>query len=934
MRKIPTDIFNLITNAWMTPLMKKMGKDGLPDEKYKTGNIMNLFDRDVDRLYAGLTVIKNALYPIFLILINFIFLQALVGLTALFVAIFYFILLVPIIYLEVIGAALNTSFNILQDSRGNMLREIFKTYLYLDIISGQIASLKNILANVLNIYEAYQLISDYLLSKEICATRLISLDDTAIKLEDVTWKWQDVDYIMKMHNRHVEEIRYIGKKEFPPLECKENANTFELKDWNISIKKGSLIGVVGAVGSGKSTLFEGLTSQLKELNGNITLNGQVAYYRQNPWIMIDDIQTNIVFGKEFNGAKLERIINACGLVQDLNALEDGVRSKLGESGINLSGGQKSRVSLARCLYADADIYLLDDPLSALDAHVGRLVFEKAIKTELAGKTVLLATHQLQYMQHMDQIIVIENGKIVDFGTYDALINNKIGVFKKMVSSYAFETLAGFEDEDVKLNLPLSENSKLGAKNFVKVEKKQRVNVSNLGKYPALRVQKILLAIAYSLILYVRDIYDKATLEIKRSFSLYQSAANSIKVETIAGLPTINSFFGGQEYFEERYHKFFDRCSGIVAMVQYNNLWYQFRVKELSSLISIGVVIGALVSNQRSTFFSATAGLAITQSESCANELIQLIVSLAQNKSTMNSFERILDYCYETEQEAPAQMPNDTTDGTWPSKGVIEINSLVMAYHSKPESNILRDLSVSILPAEKVGVVGRTGSGKSTLALAFFRILEPKSGTILIDGIGNYCSNLDIGSVGLSTLRKSIHIISQEASLFPGTIRYNLCLDDSFTDEELWNVLEMVGLKDYVSQLPDKLEHELIGNASNLSAGQGQLLCLARAIAKKPKVLILDEASSSIDVEADKKLQSVLRSELNGTTIISIAHRLNTIADFDRVLVLDQGEMREYDSPYQLLQNSDSEFSKLVEASGPANAQAIREIAFSKYQLDL
>ncbi|KAJ3307872.1 hypothetical protein HDV04_002382 [Boothiomyces sp. JEL0838] len=291
---------------------------------------------------------------------------------------------------------------------------------------------------------------------------------------------------------------------------------------------------------------------------------------------------------------------------------------------------------------------------------------------------------------------------------------------------------------------------------------------------------------------------------------------------------------------------------------------------------------------------------------------------------MNSFQRIIEYINETPKEGAMELPTDPKDRSWPSAGAVEISRLCMAYHSKPEKHVINNLCISINPGEKIGVVGRTGSGKSTLALAFFRILEPKSGSIAIDG-------RDIAQLGLKTLRRNIDIIAQEANIFSGTIRYNLCLDSAFSNEELWQALELVGMKEHVSQLPEKLEHEVIGGGSNLSAGQKQLLCLARVLIKKPKVLVLDEASSSIDGEADKLLQTVLRNTLKDTTIISIAHRLNTVADFDRVLVLDQGEMTEFDCPHVLLQDPSSEFSKLVESSGGANAQAIKDIARAAYQ---
>ncbi|KAJ3320045.1 hypothetical protein HDV06_005695 [Boothiomyces sp. JEL0866] len=401
------------------------------------------------------------------------------------------------------------------------------------------------------------------------------------------------------------------------------------------------------------------------------------------------------------------------------------------------------------------------------------------------------------------------------------------------------------------------------------------------------------------------------------FLISQAAADALKAESVTGLATISSFPKVSDYFKKRCVTMSIPLMDKIGLTQYNRYWYQFRVSMINLLVSIGIIAAALLSSSRSTIFSA---LALTQAETCSTQLIELVGFIAQNKSQMNSFERVLEYCNDIDQEAANNLKTDPD--VWPVAGKIQVNNLTMSYHSKPDVDVLKNFSLTVNAGEKIGVVGRTGSGKSTLALALFRIMEPKSGSIVIDDIA-------ITKVGLSTLCGNLFIISQEANVFTGTIRYNLSLNSAYTDEQLWDALEMVGLKEYVSQLPDKLDHQLVDNGSNLSVGQGQLLCLARAIAKKPKVLILDEASSSIDGEADKMLQQVLRKGLVETTIISIAHRLNTIADFDRVLVLDQGQLAEFDTPYNLLQNPESEFTKLVEASGSANSRAIRDIAEKK-----
>ncbi|KAJ3255369.1 hypothetical protein HK103_006288 [Boothiomyces macroporosus] len=1142
MNKLECRYWNFVFLTVYTKLLTLSSTSRL---KYNMGNIMNLAGRDSSRLLGGLKIIQDGFFPIFLILVNFAFVYTLLGVTAVYAALFYFLMIVPMIFLILTNTKFTTSKNILSDSRGNLLREILKniknikfcniesyfsksvfdniakdvkigkkiykvsrlqmtftktistfltgltfilysvlgntvspaiifpTYMYLDEICNQFDTLQKLSGSLLNTYESYQIMKDFLLAEERTATSQSSGDaDVALELQNVTWKWRDSKYVKMVHDRKLKQMRYISKVKLEKMEYTEDANTFELQNLNVTIKKGSLVGIVGAVGAGKSTLFSGLVDELRNMSGKATINGEIAYFTQEPWIMSDDIKTNITFGREVDFARLEQVVKACGMVKDLNAMKDGVYTKLGESGINLSGGQKARVALARCLYSDADIFLLDDPLAALDAYVGRQVFEHAIKRDLSGKTVLLATHQLQYMQQVDHIIVLDQGKVAESGSYEDLMG-KNGVFSSLMAQFHTEddaSAASTVRETAELDAPLDKKPENVAE-FVKKEKKETGNIpwslysklfngintrvwfpvfgvlfvlnfavdflgllvitwwaddntrnayyerllltttigrsvvfceypltldllnivwflSGLDNYKFYFVQTfdsvvqaplyfheetpigriltrfgmdltaldhgvfgdiyacistflsflgksvficlasplliVLLLFTYSITIYIRKVYDAANLEFQRFFSLYFSTGDSINAETLSGLTTIGNFPSATKMFEERYYKFFDKMGGWIALLRFNTLWFRFRVNMLNSLITISVIVSALVFNQHSTYFSALVGLGLLQADSCTAELLILIYWLANWKSNMNSFQRVIEYIKETPKEAAMQLDSDPKDKTWPSRGVVEINRLCMAYHSKPERNVISDLCISIKAGEKIGVVGRTGSGKSTLALAFFRILEPKSGSIVVDG-------RDITQLGLKTLRRSIDIIAQEANIFSGTIRYNLTLDCAFSDEELWRALELVGMKEYVSQLPERLEHEVIGSGSNLSSGQGQLLCLARVLIRQPKLLILDEASSSIDGEADKLLQTVLRKTLKDATIISIAHRLNTIADFDRVLVLDQGDMKEFDSPHVLLQDPSSAFSKLAESSGAANAAAIRDIARKAYQ---
>lgn len=293
---------------------------------------------------------------------------------------------------------------------------------------------------------------------------------------------------------------------------------------------------------------------------------------------------------------------------------------------------------------------------------------------------------------------------------------------------------------------------------------------------------------------------------------------------------------------------------------------------------------------------------------------------------MNSVERLTHYA--------SNIPKENDDGeepaeNWPSAGSVEIIGLDLYYASRPDYPVVRDLNVKINAGEKIGIVGRTGSGKSTLASAFFRIIEPANGAITIDRIGSDTLTVDISTVPLKTLRKRLQMIPQDPVLFEGTIRSNLDFEKQFSDEAIWSALDHSGIKGYICSLGDKLDSVVSQNGDNLSVGQRQLLCLARAILAQPKFLVMDEATASIDLETDALIQRAIKKHFQHTTVLCIAHRLNTIADFDRVLVLEKGEMVAFDTPAKLLENKDSLFSQMVDASGKNNAKKVREIALQR-----
>ncbi|KAJ3004980.1 hypothetical protein HKX48_000967, partial [Thoreauomyces humboldtii] len=286
---------------------------------------------------------------------------------------------------------------------------------------------------------------------------------------------------------------------------------------------------------------------------------------------------------------------------------------------------------------------------------------------------------------------------------------------------------------------------------------------------------------------------------------------------------------------------------------------------------------------------------------------------------LNSIERLEEYATAIPKEAPSHLTSDPDHDVWPSRGCIEFKNLELRYPSRPDHAVIKDLSLVINPGEKIGIVGRTGSGKSTLLTALFRVVEPSLGSIIIDG-------QDIAQLGLSTLRNRIDIIPQDPTLFTGTIRGNLDVEGTFSDADVWQVLERINLKKYVASLPEKLEAPVVEGGDNLSVGQRQLLCLGRAILRRPRILVMDEATASVDQTADALIQESIKTHFASATVLVIAHRLNSIVEADRILVLDAGVRCEFDTPHTLLSNPSSLFSKLAHATGPANSQLLRELA--------
>jgi len=1126
-----------------------------------------------------------------------------------------------------------------------------------------------------------------------------------------------------------------------------------LHDIDLCVQKGQLIMVVGQVGSGKSSLLAAILGEMYRQQGVVKVSGSAAYTSQDPWIQNSTVRSNLLMGRRYDEEEYITVLAACALAHDLELLSAGDSTEIGEKGVNLSGGQKHRVALARAAYAAADLYLLDDPLSAVDAHVGRHLFDECICGLLGNRTRILVTHQLQYLPSADKVVVMADGQITEVGTYDELTargvdfgqlvssqedgegapeqgqpqlpSNELAPLKaaatprsgsggmanggdahsdkqsaqqelmsahsgasfhlgltpqnsgvtprtgltpmpssalqqisltpmqsgasphtglspmpsvgeghtglsptpsfggfqqaprtasksvpggwadvgspgsqKLVdidlspahsmnghrrSSGTYQQQGGgspngahpqllsvngladgddeVEDEEAASplhrkhpavqgngylnhhggaappsdalvvqrvgqggNLGYGAHGQLNAQSdalkaaggmaawgngasagaqkqqalrreaskqdlaqareqlrrllfqkerdgrITKVEERavgqvdraiyktylsawspafmvlpifvvvlalsergmqvgQNVILSawsnavakaqELGDsvsptryllmYFGLGMSSILLSMMRSgatikgsitasrklhyqllnklvrlpmafydsqptgrllnrmtkdtesidlqvggsvssaltcmvnavlsmvvvcvvspvamlalgplLLFYwrVQAVYIASSRELKRLDSLAFSPIFQHYSESLHGLITIRAF-RKQPMFLQKNRANLDHSNRAYWPIQVVNRWLSVRLEMMGAVIVFVTTLCVAVLLPANPGIS---GLAITSALNLTGIMNWMVRQMTELEVNMNSVERMVEY-NRYEEEAPALLPESGLPSNWPTEGVIEARALTVKY--RPElPAVLKGLSFSVRGQEKVGVCGRTGCGKSTLMITLYRLVEPTSGFIFVDGI-------DITTLGLADLRSRLSLVPQDPVIFSGTIRSNL---DPFatagSDVHIWEALARAGMDSFVAGLDGGLNAPIQEGGANLSTGQRQLLCMARALLRASRILVLDEATSNVDNTTDALIQRTIRSAFSQCTVLTIAHRLHTIIDSDRVLLLESGMLKEFDTPHALMGTPGSAFRALVEETTGAGGPGAQGVADSLHK---
>ncbi|XP_044749788.1 probable multidrug resistance-associated protein lethal(2)03659 [Coccinella septempunctata] len=890
------------------------------------------------------------------------------------------------------------------------------------------------------LHQVLQRVNEFLLREEIAKPPIKNggQSENRVVLQDFATMWHTNQSLSKgAESLQTDEDTLLRKQE---LNC-------ILRNINIKIEDSMLYGITGGVGSGRTTLLLSILGETS-ISGHIHINGSISYASQEPWFIPGTIRQNILFGQPLEQGRYSEVIRVCGLKTDLDLLPEYDRTIVGECGLCLSGGQKSRINLARAIYRKADIYIFDDPLSSVDVNVANNVMEQCILEFLRNKCRLLVTHNLNHLKKCDHILIIKSGRLEKYSTFEQL--EKEGCILQDYSKPYVSTnetvkeLNGVlyskkSENPGKKSEPLSrrksEESDLfayltsGNGTFVialvffifiitqaaessiflfisywthcEEIKDSRLNVTLAqpvlvvsGRYlylfifvailGTLLVCSVFRAVFYTMMVMKSSrtlhnrmlhkvIYGKMSFfemvdigQILSRFSKDLGAvdevlprtilescivvlgivarilligyvnpyliivvlaftaifSHSIKVfvytsknmkriegnlmgplltqvrSSIEGLSTIRAV-DAQDVMESEYSKHQNRYTSSCYMFCTITHAFSFAVEFITTIFISIVTVSCFFMEERIRLNGSQIGLAITQAMAFTTYLQFCIVQCVQANNHLVAVERIKEY--EDLPQESTSIVSDGIDEEWPTLGNISFKGVQVQYNGDSQP-ALKDLTFTIQSGEKIGIVGRTGGGKTSLIASILKLANVE-GKILID-------SYDIQDIPACIIRSRISVIPQDPVLFTGTLRYNLDPFEQMDDHLLYQALKEVGWSSSSSEIND-LNDQIIGLGSNLSIGQKQLICLARSIIRRNKIILIDEATSNMDAETDLMIQQVIRKQFKDCTVLTIAHRISTVLDYDKIMVIDSGRLIEFAKPDILLKDNTSRLYEMI-----------------------
>ncbi len=811
---------------------------------------------------------------------------------------------------------------------------------------------------------------------------------------------------------------------------------------SLHIEAGQSVALVGAVGAGKSSLLMSILGETDATEGSCTFRGlnsqaspRVSYVSQEAYILNTTLRDNILFGHERDDSLVARAVNAAVLDEDIAQLSAGLETEIGERGVNLSGGQKMRVNLARAVAHQPNVVILDDPLAAVDVHTEELLVDRLICGEWRDLTRVVSTHRLSHLHRFDRVVFLESGRILvdapleqalqncapfrefyaEHTSADAVAKDVILATtqkKTAVSSQHDGSLVDDEDRatgSIKAELFLSYLQELGraqgrtpwkvytalslscalvvvlpmvqsawlawwsdtarsgvfrveglhnplvavviygllglgvllanfgerliwmmratmagrdihnqslasvlaaplrffdttpmgrilnrfAHDMAGVDDELSWNFESFFRSFAQMVGTLILIVAAAPLVLVAAIpalmvfyriqndYRRSAREAKRLASISRSPRYAHFKETIGGLAQIRAY-GQQQAFTDRFVEklsFFQRMNWSSILL---NRWFSTRAPLLSGVIALATTTTVVIMCSNGYLGAGIAGVVITYSLMFWTNLNWAVRSFSEVESRMTSYERLRAYGSLKPEAVVQSEPALADSAAWPQGGSIEFKHLSARY-AEHLPYVLRDLNLRIEAGMRVGIVGRTGSGKTTIFQTLFRFVAAAEGSIEIDGV-------DIARIPTSRLRRAMAVIPQDPMLFIGTVRSNIDRFGEYSDEDVWSALTRVQMQTAIRDLGG-LEAAVSESGQNFSQGQRQLLCLARAILTNAGIIVMDEATASVDVQTDALIQHTIREEFKGVTVLIIAHRLNSVADADMIIEMHHGEAR-------------------------------------------